>query len=450
MQRHQVSGTRGSPGQPPRVFPIVMSPTSPHPLVRPLLTFDAGPGKLPLAAGTRAGDWVFATGLLPSAFGSSTRPLSGEPQWTAQFRSLWTHAQEVLRAGGSDLSRVVRADQFFTDWRAVPFFHEARRNACGKHIPPSTSVLEAGLLLPRAAVAMNLLAVSADGPAITPLFPEGLDLPATSSFVPVMRTGGFVFVAGLMAAWKEGDLGGIAPEAKVPEGHLWKGNRIQLETEYLIRRKLEVALQGAGCSLDRVVKADVFLSDVNDAPAFNQVWARAFGGKVPATTITMTTQPGFAIADARIEINLVAATDELRIERIEVESGAASVCDGYPLAVRAGDLLFFSGMVAADTEGLVQPARIDPCAPYFGLSIDVQMDYLLSLADHACRQAGTRLENVLRIQQAHTTLHDFHPACRQWQQRLPGVHLPISAIEVPGPLLVPGCTVQLDLVVYAP
>jgi enamine deaminase RidA (YjgF/YER057c/UK114 family) len=393
---------------------------------------------------------VFATGLLPTAFGSSARPLSGEPQWTAQFRSLWERARQVMQAGGSDLSRVVRADQFFTDWRTVPFFHETRRQACGKHIPPSTSVLEAGLLLPRAAVAMNLVAVAQDGPGITPLFPEGLDLPATSSFVPVVKTAGFVFVAGLMAAWKEGDLGGIAPEAKVPEGHLWKGHRIQLETEYLIRRKLQVALESAGSSLQRVVKADVFLSDIGDVPAFNQVWAKAFGGKVPATTVTTTTQPGFAIADARIEINLVAATDDLQLERIELPAAAASVCDGYPIAVRAGDLLFFSGMVAADADGLVPGARIDPAAPYFGSSIAAQMDHLLSLADAACAKAGTRLENVVRIQQAHTRLDDFHPACMQWQKRLPGVPLPISALQVPGELLVPGCTVQLDLVVYAP
>jgi enamine deaminase RidA (YjgF/YER057c/UK114 family) len=426
-----------------------MSMPSPS-LVQPLMPFEAGPGRLPLAGGARAGHWVFASGLLPSAFGSAARPLSGQPQWTAQFLSLWERAAEVLRAGDSELSRVVRADQFFTDWRTVPFFHETRRNACGKHIPPSTSVLEAGLLLPRAAVSMNLLAVSGDGPAITPLFPEGLDLPATSSFVPVMKAAGFVFVAGLMAAWKEGDLGGIAPEAKVPEGHLWKGNRIQLETEYLVRRKLQVALESAGSSLARVVKAEVFLSDLDDVPAFNQVWARTFGANVPATTITTTTQPGFAIADARIEINLIAATDELQIERIDLPEAAATVCDGYPIAIRAGDLLFFSGLLAADAQGLVQSARVAPSEPYFGSSIDGQMAYLLSVADAACRKAGARLDNVLRIQQAHTTLDDFHASCKQWQERLPGVHLPMSAFQVPGELLVPGCSVQLDLVVYAP
>ena len=36
-----------------------------------------------------------------------------------------------------------------------------------------------------------------------------------------------------------------------------------------------------------------------------------------------------------------------------------------------------------------------------------------------------------------------------WQHHLPGRHLPFSAVEVPF-LPVPGCTVQLDLWVYAP
>jgi enamine deaminase RidA (YjgF/YER057c/UK114 family) len=418
--------------------------------VRPLLPFEMGPGRLPFAAGVRAGDWVFATGLLPSAFGSPARPLTGEPQWTAQCRSLWARAQEVLHEGGSDISRTIRADQYFVDAHAVPFFHETRRNACGRHIPPSTSVLEAGLLLPQAAVTMNLLSVAEGGPAIEPIFPQGLDLPATSSFVPVMKAGGFVFVAGLMAAWKEGDLGGIAPEAKVPEGHLWKGNRIQLETDYLIRKKLEVALQGAGSSLNQVVKADVFISDVNDVPAFNQVWSKAFGGNPPATSIVPTTNPGFAITDARIEINLVAVTGEMQAERIDVPEARSTVCDGYPVAVRAGDLLFFSGIVAADANGLIERARVDPCQPYFGSSMEEQMANLLEVADKVCRKAGTRLENVVRIQQAHTDLNDFYLACKQWQQRLPGTPLPLSAMQVPAPLLVPGCTVQLDLWVYAP
>ena len=239
--------------------------------VYPLLPYEVPSGRLLLASGTRAGDWIFASGLLPTRFGSAARPLSGEPAWATQFRSVWERAQAVLAAGGTDLAHTVRCDQFLPDWRAMPFFHAVRRQVCGAHIPPSTSVLEAGLLVPEAAVTMHLIAVAPSGPALVPLFPPGLDVPATSSFVPVMTAGGFVFVAGLLAAHGEGDLGGIAPEAQVPEGHLWKGQRIQLELDYLLQQKLGPALAAAGSSLARVVKADVAITDIGEVPAFNQV-----------------------------------------------------------------------------------------------------------------------------------------------------------------------------------
>jgi enamine deaminase RidA (YjgF/YER057c/UK114 family) len=403
-----------------------------NPAVRALLPYKRD--GLTFAGGMRAPNWVLATGVLPTQFGSEKRPLSGEPGWTTQFRSLFARGAEVLAAGASDLAHTVRCDQFVRDWRSVPFFHEVRRQACGKHIPPSTTVLEDAMPLPEAGITMNLVARPADGPAVEPVFPEGLDVPATSSFVPVMKSGGLVFVAGFMAACKPGDLGGIAPEAKVPEGHLWKGNRIQLELEYLVQRKLKVALEGAGSSLARVVKADVSIRDLRDVPAFNQVWAKSFPGGIPATTFWPTSNPGFAIEDARIEINCVATEGALEGERIDLPQAAPALCDAHPAGMRAGDLLFIPGLVASDANGLVKK----------------EMEYLMGLADAICRKAGTKLENVLRIQQVHTDLKDFRRACRAWQKRLPGVPLPMSAFQVPKPLLVPGCSVQFDLWVHCP
>ncbi len=402
------------------------------PAVRPLLPYTRD--SLTFAGGMTAPGWVFATGVLPTQFGSEKRPLMGEPRWSAEFRSLFARGAEVLKAGGSDLAHTVRCDQFVRDWRSVPFFHEVRRQSCGKHIPPSTTVLEDAMVLPQAGITMNLVARPIEGPPVEALFPDGLDVPATSSFVPVMSSGGFVFVAGFMAAWKPGDLGGIAPEAKVPEGHLWKGNRIQLELDYLVQRKLKVALEGAGSSLARVVKADVSIRDANDVPAFNQTWAKAFPGGVPATTFWPTSNPGLAIEDARIEINCVATVGDLAAERVDVPRAAPALCDGYPAAMRAGNLLFVSGLVAADEKGRVKK----------------EMEYLIGLADEICREAGTKLENVLRIQQVHTDLKDFPRACRAWAKRLPGVPLPVSTFQVPKPLLVPAGTVQLDLWVYCP
>ena len=393
---------------------------------------------------------MFVSGLLPRDLGSESRPRSGEAPWLTQAKSIWSGAAEVLQSGGSDVSRIVRCDQFFEDFRAVPFFHQARRAACGSYIAPSTSILQPQTLVPGAAMMTDMIAVASDGPAIEPMFPKGLDTPSTSSFVPVVKAGNLVFVAGFLAASGPGDLDGVAKEAKVPEGHLWKGNRIQLEAGYVIREKLIPALAGAGLGLQDVVKANVFLRDIDDVPAFNQVWAEAFGGVPPATSITPTSNPGFAIADSRIEINLVASTDRAKVTRIQSSRAADAVCDGHPVAVRAGDLLLFSGMLAADRDGLVPSARIAERHRYLASSIEAQMEYLIDLAEDACEKAGTSLRNAARILQVHTDLADFLPACRVWQRRLPDLPLPISAARVPAPLIVPGCSVQLDLWVYAP
>ena len=155
-----------------------------------------------------------------------------------------------------------------------------------------------------------------------------------------------------MAAWQAGDLGGIAPEAKVPEGHLWKGNRIQLEVDYIVRKKLVPALEGAGASLSDVVKAQIYVADIDDVPALNQVWCRHFGAELPATTYVPTLNPGFAIADARCEINLVARVPR-GAEKSGISGALPPACEGLPSAVRCGDIVFFSGIVAADRNGLV-------------------------------------------------------------------------------------------------
>src|SRR5262245_64348751 len=103
--------------------------------VSPLLPYEMASGRLRLASGVRAGQWIFASGLLPTRFGSAARPFSGEPGWTIQCRSLWERAQAVLAAGGTDLTNTVSGDPLLPDWRALTFFHAVLREVCGRHIP---------------------------------------------------------------------------------------------------------------------------------------------------------------------------------------------------------------------------------------------------------------------------------------------------------------------------
>lgn len=66
---------------------------------------------------------------------------------------------------------------------------------------------------------------------------------------------------------------------------------------------LTAVLTAAGSGLDRVVKATVYLADMADFPAMNEVYARAFGSHRPArSTVAARTLP----KNARVEIDIIA------------------------------------------------------------------------------------------------------------------------------------------------
>jgi enamine deaminase RidA (YjgF/YER057c/UK114 family) len=112
---------------------------------------------------------------------------------------------------------------------------------------------------------------------------------------------------------------------------------------------------------------------------------------------------------------------------------------GQVQAVRAGDLLFLSNLMAVNAQGALA-ARTD--APS-------QMDHMLESAERICAKAGTSLANLVRVQQFHTDLADFDSAGQAWERHRPHQPLPFSAIEVPA-LGVPGAVVMLDLGDYVP
>lgn len=69
---------------------------------------------------------------------------------------------------------------------------------------------------------------------------------------------------------------------------------------------LTAVLREAGTSLDRVVKTTVYLVDMADFAAMNEVYARHFGSHRPArSTVAVAGLP----KGARVEIDVVAHTD---------------------------------------------------------------------------------------------------------------------------------------------
>ena len=97
-----------------------------------------------------------------------------------------------------------------------------------------------------------------------------------------IAAGGFVFVSGQLGL-KPGD-------SEISGG-------IQEQTEQIFRN-LRAILEAAGSSLDRIVKTTVFLTDLGDFSAMNDVYAGHVGSSPPArSTVEVAALPSGALVE---------------------------------------------------------------------------------------------------------------------------------------------------------
>lgn len=104
-----------------------------------------------------------------------------------------------------------------------------------------------------------------------------------------VRSNGFVFVSGQ-----------VALDPKTGE---FVGTDVRQQTERVMEN-LKGILEASGVSLNHVVKTTVFLQDMNDFAAMNEVYGRYFSAAPPARS---TVQVGRLPKDALVEIDVIAS-----------------------------------------------------------------------------------------------------------------------------------------------
>lgn len=87
-----------------------------------------------------------------------------------------------------------------------------------------------------------------------------------------------------------------------PDGTLVEGG-IAEQTEQAIKN-LSAVLEAAGVTLEKVAKTTVFLADMDDFAAMNEVYAKYFTGKPARTTVAVKTLP----LNVLVEIDVIAVT----------------------------------------------------------------------------------------------------------------------------------------------
>ncbi len=117
------------------------------------------------------------------------------------------------------------------------------------------------------------------------IHPDG---PPANPFSPAVRVGSIIFVSGTLGTKLDGTL--------VPGG-------IQAETRQLLEN-IKGTLGAAGVGMDRVVKCTVFLADLKEWPAMNEVYRSYFSnGNFPARAAVQAT----LLMGARVEMECAAA-----------------------------------------------------------------------------------------------------------------------------------------------
>ena len=111
---------------------------------------------------------------------------------------------------------------------------------------------------------------------------------AVGPYSQAIRVGDFVFTAGQLA---------FDPAT----GKLVEGG-IEEQTRQVLRN-IAAVLEAAGSSLDEVVKTTVFLKDMGDFKAMNEVYASFFANQPPARS---TVEVANLIPGALVEIDAIA------------------------------------------------------------------------------------------------------------------------------------------------
>jgi 2-iminobutanoate/2-iminopropanoate deaminase len=112
---------------------------------------------------------------------------------------------------------------------------------------------------------------------------------AIGPYSQAIKTGGFVYASGQIP---------IDPKTGqfVPGG-------IAEQTEQVLRN-LSAVLEAAGSGLDRVIKTTVYLTDMQEFGAMNEVYGKFFGSEPPARA---TVQAAALPINAKVEIDCIAA-----------------------------------------------------------------------------------------------------------------------------------------------
>jgi reactive intermediate/imine deaminase len=386
---------------------------------------------LVFAAGQLASD--FKTGVPPEARKHPNFPFYGS-DIKLQTDYILKNMARTFKAAGTSMDNVIKAQVFLMDLNDFNGFDEVWKQHF-KVPPPRTTIGTTGLLVKDTLVEIDLIATLPDKPG--KVISSGAPKPL-ANYSEAMQAGDLVFAAGQLASdFKTG----VPAAAKRGENFPFYGSDIQLQTEFVLEN-LKKTFEAAGSSLDHVVKAQVFLTNLNDFAGFDQVWKRYF--KVPPPRTTVGTS-GLLVRETLVEIDLIGYVPRSGLKHEVIKSGAPRPLANYSEAFTLGDFVFAAGQIASDYKtGVPAEARKHQNFPFYGSDIKLQATYILNNLKQTFEAAGSSIDNVVKAQVFLTDLKNFAAFDEVWKQFFK-VPPPRTTVGTTG-LLVKDALVEIDLI----
>ena len=282
----------------------------------------------PLASYTeafRAGDLIFAAGQLATDFKTGVpaeaRTNPAFPYYGSDIK-LQTHyilksLQQTFAAAGSSLDNVFKAQVFLTDLNDFADFDEVWKTYF-KTAPARTTVQTTGLLIKDTLVEIDLVGYVPRAGLDVRVVKSALPAPI-AHYTEAFVVGDLVYAAGQLATdFKTG----IPETARKKAAFPFYGSDIKMQTDFILKN-LATTFAAAGSSLDNVVKAQVFLTDLNDFNGFDEVWQTFF--KTPPARSTIGTG-GLLIKDALIEVDLIGYVPSADLKVTKIKSQRPVTC----------------------------------------------------------------------------------------------------------------------------
>jgi reactive intermediate/imine deaminase len=391
---------------------------------------------------SQAGDLVFAAGQLASDFKTGVpaeaRKHPNFPFYGSDIKLqtdfILKNMAKTFKAAGTSLDSVVKAQVFLTDLNDFNGFDEVWKQHF-KVPPPRTTIGTTGLLVKDTLIEIDLIATlpSKPGAVVKSDAPKPL-----ANYSEAMRVGDLVFAAGQLASdFKTG----VPSATKRGDNFPFYGSDIQLQTEFVLEN-LKKTFESAGSSLDHVVKAQVFLTNLNDFAGFDQVWKRYFKIPPPRTTVGTT---GLLVRETLVEIDLIGYVPRSGLKHEVIKSGAPRPIANYSEAFTLGDFVFAAGQIASDYKiGVPAEARKHPNFPFYGSDIKLQTTYILNNLRQTFEASGSSLNNVVKAHVFMTDLRNFAAFDEVWKEFFT-VPPPRTTVGTSG-LLVKDALVEIDLI----